>query len=57
LFKYLLIASIVIVSLGCGGSQTGPDGTEQDAIEAYIEANPNVDDGLEDIDENDDGTN
>lgn len=40
---------------GCGEAKPGPDGTEQDAIEAYIEANPNVDDGLDVIDENDTG--
>ncbi len=55
MLKPVLFASMLLLFCGCGEAKPGPDGTEQDAIEAYIEANPNVDDGLDVIDENDTG--
>ena len=34
---------ILVLCLGCGSSQTGTDGLEQDAISDYISNNPNID--------------
>ncbi len=51
--KQFLFASLIAVIVGCGTSQPGPDGTEPDAIEAYIQANPDADAGLDEINEDD----
>jgi len=48
---------LLVVCCGCSdGNTTSMEGVEQDEIAAYVEANPNVDAGLDEIDETDDGT-
>ncbi len=34
---------LLVLCLGCGSSQSGTDGLEQDAISDYISNNPNID--------------
>ncbi|MCM2374769.1 hypothetical protein [Aporhodopirellula aestuarii] len=54
--RTILCVCLLVACSGCGNSQPGTEGTAQDDIAAYIEANPNVDAGLDEIDESDDGT-
>lgn len=53
--KSILFLLFAAICFGCGETNTGTVGAEQDDIAAYIQANPNVDAGLDEIDESDDG--